>query len=128
MVSFKNFVALTAALLPFVAAVPVDHPGKLKIREMDKRAEVIPGRYIVVFEPSTNASTVEAHEASIVALKKRDVTADVDNTYAVEEFKGYSITTDEATIAEIAASPEVSHIIHSDDVLANSIPGCFRRA
>jgi hypothetical protein len=124
MVSLKNVLVLASALLPFAVAVPASHPGLLKIRAMDETAgmftfrnhmrkiltiqlEIIPGRYIVVFEESVNATVIQAHEEGLVKLRKRDITADVDNTYSVEEFKGYSITTDETTIAEIAASPEV---------------------
>lgn len=108
MVSFKSLLAWSVAVLPLVLAVPTSHPGFLKIRTLDERAEAIPNRYIVVFEPSTNSSTVAAHEQSLVALRRRDgSSADVEHTYEVEEFKGYSVTADEATIAEIAASPEV---------------------
>lgn len=109
MVSIKSFLAWSAAVLPFVLAVPESHPGFLKIRTLDEGARVIPNSYIVVFEPSVSAETIAAHEQSLVALRRRDEsTADVVHTYEVEEFKGYSITADEATIAEIAASPEVS--------------------
>ncbi|EHK96957.1 Subtilisin-like protein [Glarea lozoyensis ATCC 20868] len=110
MVSIKSLLVWAAAVLPFVAAVPVDHPGFLKIRALEDTAEVIPGKYIVVFEPSVSAEVVAAHEESLVKMRKRDIIADVENTYSVEDFKGYSISTDEATIAEIAASPEVAFV------------------
>jgi hypothetical protein len=61
----------------------------------------------VVFEPSTTADVIATHEESLVKMRKRDITADVEQVYSVESFKGYSIATDEETIAEIAASPEV---------------------
>ncbi|CAG8949370.1 hypothetical protein HYFRA_00004997 [Hymenoscyphus fraxineus] len=111
MVSYKSLLAFSAAVLPAVLAAPSTHPGHLKIRQLGGQAEVIPGSYIVVFEPSADPALVEAHEQRLVGLRKRDTNSSaVEHTYSVQDFKGYSIAADETTIAEIAASPEVAFV------------------
>jgi oryzin len=44
-------------------------------------------------------------------LSRRDLTG-IGATYDMDELKGYQVVADEATIAEIAASPEVSHVLY----------------
>lgn len=41
----------------------------------------------------------------------------MEHLYEVQEFKGYSVTADESTIAEIAASPEVSFLLFNSGLL-----------
>jgi oryzin len=44
-------------------------------------------------------------------LSRRDLTG-IGATYDMDELKGYQVIADEAAIAEIAASPEVSHVLY----------------
>lgn len=101
--------ALAAIVVPFVFAAPAAHPGHLKIRNVEG-ADVVPDSWIVVYKNDIDAATIASHEESIssMLISKRD-TDGIGATYSMELLKGYQVTADSVTIAEIAAAPEVRH-------------------
>ena len=112
MVSYLAKIAGVAALaLPVVFGAPAPSPLNLKLRN-PAATEVVPNKYIVVYEKDVAASAIASHISTITSLiskRKRDFSLGaIATTYAIGEFKGYAVTADEATMAEIAAKPEVS--------------------
>ena len=101
--------ALAAAIIPVFAA-PGPHAGHLKIRNADA-TDVVPNSWIVVYHNDVNASAITAHEQSISSILSRRDTDGIGATYSLELLKGYQVTADAATIADIAAAPEVSNQI-----------------
>jgi len=116
MVSYLARIAGVAALaLPVVFGAPAPSAHQLKIRNPDA-TEVVPNKYIVVYEKDVAAETISTHMSTVESLlskRKRDFTEGaIAATYEIGEFKGYAVTADEATIAEIAATPEVSTVLN----------------
>ncbi|KAG9245131.1 subtilisin-like serine protease-like protein PR1A [Calycina marina] len=113
MVSYLARLAGVAALaLPAVFGAPA--PGAhLKIRNADIK-EFVPNKYIVVYETDVAKETIESHFATVESLlsKRKRSFADggIGAKYEIGDFKGYAVTADEATIADIAATPEVAYI------------------
>lgn len=83
--------------------------------------EVVPDSYLIVFKKGLNATTIAAHEAGFPGVttrrsygdtnsKRRDSTVhhhNVGHKYSLKGFHGYHVEADDATIAAIAASPDV---------------------
>jgi len=112
MVSYLARIAGVAALaLPVVFGAPAPSAHQLKIRNPDA-TEVVPNKYIVVYEKDVAPKSILSHLSNVknlISKRKRDFSlGGIDVTYEIGNFKGYAVTADEATIAEIAASPEVS--------------------
>lgn len=108
MVSYLGRLAALAAVLPAVFAAPAPAPVNLKIRNLDAR-DVVKDSYIVVYNRDVNATVFEASIAQVnTMLSKRDSDSGIGATYDIGNFKGYQVTADTATLAEIAASDDVS--------------------
>lgn len=123
MVSYLARIAGVAALaLPLVFGAPAPSAQQLKIRN-PAATEVVPNSYIVVYEKDVAAETISSHISNVEGLlskRKRDFTeGGIAATYDIGEFKGYAVTADEATIAEIAATPEVSLLLRLSFIKAN---------
>lgn len=108
MVSYLAKIAVLVASFPAIFAAPTATPGHLKIRNPEAR-DVIERSYIVVYQPSVNATARAAFTDSIHAdlLSKRDGSG-VGAKWDLSTLKGFQITADAATIVDIANSPDVS--------------------
>ncbi|KAI9646143.1 Subtilisin-like protease 2 [Ciborinia camelliae] len=103
---------------PAPAAVP--HP-KVKIPTATAK-DIVADSYIVVYNTDITAEVTASHVEfvnSIVA--KRDNAATVGATYKINDFAGYQISADEATIVEIANKPEVAYIEKDQKVYASTL-------
>lgn len=108
MVSYLGRLAALAAILPAVFAAPA--PVNLKIRNLEAR-DVVKDSYIVVYNNDVNATVFEASIAQVSSLLSKRDAAGIGATYDIGTFKGYQVTADTATLAEIAASPDVCFAI-----------------
>jgi|SRR3569833_344335 len=99
MVGIKNIVLLAGAALPAWAAPLAEKRG----------AEVVPGKYIVTLKPGAQTTNHLSWVSGIHARSttRRD-TKGVNKVYNIDDFKGYSGSFDDATIAQIKASSDVS--------------------
>jgi len=108
-----KIVAVAALAVPMVFSAPTHH---LKIRN-PLAVDVVPDSYIVVYNSDVSAETITSHIESISSLiARRDSTqsnSGIGATYDLEEFKGYQVLADSATIAAIAATPEVCQLTPS---------------
>ncbi|KAH6663220.1 putative cuticle-degrading protease [Halenospora varia] len=99
--------ALAALIVPLLAAPTNPH---LKIRNFQS-TDVVEDSYIVVYKPDITADVISSHVASVSAsIARRDTTSGIGATYDLPLLKGYQVSADAATIAEIAAKPEVAYI------------------
>src|SRR5690242_19966004 len=103
MINVRNLAVFLGALLPAVIAAPAP---------ITKRDDIIPGKFIVTLKPGVDAATAEAHlnwatDVHKRSFAKRD-TAGIEKTFAIKDWQAYAGEFDEATIAEIKASPDVS--------------------
>lgn len=107
MVSYLSKLAALAALVPAILAAPAEVPH-LKLRNPYER-DVAKDSYIVVYADSVNATAAEAHVSSISSMiSKRNANAKgVGQQWNLPTLKGYQVSADAATIAQIADSPEV---------------------
>jgi hypothetical protein len=103
-----SLATLAAVLLPAAFAAPTHHH---KIRNADAK-DVIPNSYIIVYKDNVAAPAIAAHESTISSMiSKRDSSfAGIGAKYNMSSFKGYQVEADSATIAQIAAAPEVSSV------------------
>jgi oryzin len=106
MVNVRNLAVFFGALLPSVLAAPAP---------ITKKDDIIPGKFIVTLKPGVDAAAAEAHlnwaaDVHKRSFAKRD-TAGIEKEFGIKDWKAYSGEFDEATIAEIKASPEVSSIL-----------------
>jgi Peptidase inhibitor I9 len=103
--SIGSLATLAALLLPFALAAPTHHH---KIRNADAK-DVIPNSYIIVYKDIVAALAIAAHESSISSMiSKWDAQfAGIGAKYNMSSFEGYQVEADSATIAQIAAAPEV---------------------
>src|ERR1700760_4872371 len=103
--------AVAAFIIPTVIGAPAHH---LKLRN-PTAIDVVPDSYIVVYNTDVSAESIASHIESVSSLiARRDVTvanAGIGATYNLDQFKGYHIVADSATIASIAAAAEVSQLI-----------------
>lgn len=117
MVSYFTRLAALAAVIPAIFAAPSPAAHHLKIRNPEA-VDVVPDSYIVVYHSNVNASMIASHVESVDSmLSRRDLTG-IGATYDMDLLKGYQVTADPATLAEIAASPEVNlqvHLLNSSD-------------
>ncbi|KAJ5037329.1 uncharacterized protein L3040_007505 [Drepanopeziza brunnea f. sp. 'multigermtubi'] len=122
MVSYiGKLVALAAVVVPAVFAAPAPAPANLKIRNLEAR-DVVKDSYIVVYNPAVEADIFEASIAEVSSLiSKRAVAGGIGAKYTIGDFKGYQITADTATLAEIAASPDVAYIEKDQKVYASAL-------
>lgn len=109
MVNFKNLAVAATALFGITLTAPVVQEGKTA----SKHGKVIEGSYIVTLKSGTQTSELESHLGWVNKVQKRSLGGrqfkGVERTYAGKyDFSGYSGSFDEATIAEIRNSPEVS--------------------
>jgi subtilisin family serine protease len=113
--------AIAAVVAPAIFAAPTPSAPHLKIRNPEA-TDVVPDSYIVVYNSDINATSIETHLSSVSALisRRRDV-GGIGATYDLSTLKGYQVTADAATIAEIAASPEVAYIEKDGKVWANAL-------
>lgn len=124
MFSYVGKLAAVAALaLPLVFGAPAPaHP--LKIRNLSA-TDVVKDSYIVVYNSDVTAAAITSHEESINSLiSKRDSllhAAGIKTTYDLDDFKAYHVIADSATIATIAASPEVAYIEKDAKVYASKL-------
>lgn len=103
MINVRNLAVFLGALLPAVLAAPAP---------ITKKDDVIPGKFIVTLKPGVDAAAAEAHlnwatDVHKRSFAKRD-TAGIEKKFAIKDWKAYAGEFDEATIAEIKASPDVS--------------------
>ncbi|TVY55123.1 Subtilisin-like protease 2, partial [Lachnellula cervina] len=120
MVSYLVKLAALAAVITSCFAAPAPHAGLLKIRNIDA-TDVVPDSYIVVYKNDIDAATIESHEKSITSMLLRRDTHGIGATYTMDLLKGYQINADSATIAEIAAKPEVDYVEKDRKVYANAL-------
>ncbi|RYO12111.1 Alkaline proteinase [Alternaria arborescens] len=103
MVNVRNLAVFFGALLPGVLAAPAS---------ITKKDDIIPGKFIVTLKPGVDAAAAEAHLNWAADVHKRSFarrdTAGIEKEFGIEDWKAYSGEFDEATIAEIKASPEVA--------------------
>ena len=83
-----------------------------KLLEIERhQGQVVPGHYIVTLKPEADAAAVESHLSWVSDVHKRSLgkrnTAGVEQTYGINEWKGYAGEFDDETIAEIKSNPEV---------------------
>ncbi|KAF8849436.1 putative cuticle-degrading protease [Acephala macrosclerotiorum] len=120
MVNYFTRLAALAAVIPAIFAARAPSAHHLKIRNIDA-TDVVPDSYIVVYNDDVNTTMVASHMASISSiLSRRDLTG-IGATYDMDSLKGYQVTADEVTIAEIAASPEVAYIEKDAKVYASAL-------
>jgi hypothetical protein len=111
MVSYlARLIGVAAIALPLVFGAPAALPLKLR---NPAATDVIANSYIVVYTSGVSASAIASHVSTFsdaLESRKRDFdlhTAGIKATYHLNSFKGYHVIADSATLAEIAASPEV---------------------
>ncbi|KAJ0151260.1 Alkaline proteinase, partial [Colletotrichum tanaceti] len=105
MANLRRLALAVGALLPAVLAAPV----------LDRRDEpaAVPGKYIVTLKEGAGAN-VESHLSWVADVHKRSLgkrdtdTAGVENKFNISSWNAYSGEFDDATIAEIKASPDVA--------------------
>lgn len=106
MVSYLGRLAALAALVaPAVFAAPA--PANLKIRNLDAR-DVVKDSYIVVYQKDVSKEVLASHIEEVNSLIAKREVGGIGATYDIGTFKGYQITTDAATLGQIAASPDVT--------------------
>jgi hypothetical protein len=102
MITVRNIAVLLGALLPAVLAAPAP---------ITKRDDIIPGKYIVTLKPGVDAAAADLTWVNDVhrrSFAKRD-TVGIEKKYDIQDWKAYAGEFDEATIAEIKASADVSN-------------------
>ena len=102
MINVRNLAIFFGALLPAVLAAPAP---------MTKKDDIIPGKFIVTLKPGVDAAAAESHLSWVSDVHKRSLkrnTAGIEKKYKIKDWKAYAGEFDEATIAEIKASPDVS--------------------
>jgi hypothetical protein len=100
----KTLVSLL--LLPLALGAPTIRSNK--VRSLSDGKDIIPGKYIVVFTESANATVIAAHHVAARGIKKRSGDpVVVDAEYEIGDFKGYAVEADEESIEAIAATEEV---------------------
>ncbi|KZM26903.1 Oryzin [Ascochyta rabiei] len=102
MINVRNLAVFLGALLPAVLAAPAP---------ITKKDDIIPGKYIVTLKPEVDAAAVESHLTWVNDVHKRSLkrgTAGIEKNYEIKDWKAYAGEFDEATIAEIKASPDVA--------------------
>lgn len=102
MINVRNIAVLLGALLPVVLAAPAP---------ITRRDDIIPGKFIVTLKPGVDAAAAESHLSWVNDVHKRSLkrnTAGIEQKYEIKDWKAYAGEFDEATIAEIKASPDVS--------------------
>ncbi|KAG9236440.1 putative cuticle-degrading protease [Amylocarpus encephaloides] len=104
---FAKLAALAALVVPFVLGAPT--APNLKIRNADA-VDVVADSYIVVYKQDISAEVVDSHVETVNALVSKRDTSGIGATFDIQDFKGYEVQADEATIQAIAASPEVAYI------------------
>lgn len=96
-----------AAVIPFVAAVPVPATPQ-------PNAE--PGKYIVLLKSDLSEAQVESHAAWVSDIHKRSLAeradtdappAGVEHTYGFGDFHAYAGSFDDSTVDEIKSNPDV---------------------
>ncbi|KAH6625680.1 alkaline proteinase [Boeremia exigua] len=104
MINVRNLALFIGALLPAALAAPA--------APITKRDDIIPGKFIVTLKPGVDAAAAEAHlnwaaDVHRRSFAKRD-TAGIEKQFDIKDWKAYAGEFDEATIAEIKASPDVA--------------------
>jgi hypothetical protein len=106
--------AVAVAALPFVAQTAPITSSKFA---------AIPGKYIVQLRPDVDVASIAAHHAQVRSIHARNVNTltrrdlaeaesiGLEHEYGFGEFHGYSGGFDAATVEELKALPEVSHLI-----------------
>jgi hypothetical protein len=105
--------AVAAVILPFAIAAPTPN-----VEARDTK----PNGYIIVFHQNVTAPTMKAHHDSLAPILSNRVPdlKVVGHQYALDLFKGYAIEADAATLAAIAAMPEVAYVAQ-DAVMQASV-------
>ncbi|KAM3070405.1 Subtilisin-like protease 2 [Clarireedia jacksonii] len=114
--------AFAAAIAPVFGAPAAlaPHP-KIKVTQAAAK-DIVEDSYIVVYNKDITAESTASHENFLSSvLTKRDNTASVGAKYQIQEFAGYQISADAATINEIASSPEVAYIEKDTKVYASAL-------
>jgi len=104
MINVRNLAIFLGALLPAVLAAPAP---------ITKKDDIIPGKFIVTLKPGVDAAAAESHLTWVADVHKRSFakrnTAGIEKKYGIKDWKAYAGEFDEATIAEIKASADVSN-------------------
>ncbi|ESZ93713.1 hypothetical protein SBOR_5898 [Sclerotinia borealis F-4128] len=113
--------ALAAVFAPvFAAPAALPHP-KIKTPTTDAK-QIIADSYIVVYNTDITAEVTASHVDFVNAIvAKRDNAVSVGATYKIQDFSGYQISADSASIVEIANQPEVAYIEKDQKVYASSL-------
>lgn len=129
MAPLSSFLASLALLVPFVAAAPFDFgigtggSGDSGVRFRISNADahdIIPNRYIVVYNSTFDDDVIEAKQASVMAeVKKRNLgkrglhghllSTEV-HTYRMNKWRAMSLDADDLFINDIWNSEEVAYI------------------
>ena len=122
MASYLTKLAALAAIvgpLVFGAPTPAHH---LKIRN-PLAEDVVQDSYIVVYNTDVNVSMVTQHMDSVSTMisKRSSTLVGIGATYDLDDFKGFQVAADSATINEIASSPEVAYVEKDAKVYANAL-------
>ncbi|KFY16913.1 hypothetical protein V492_01021 [Pseudogymnoascus sp. VKM F-4246] len=117
----QSLIALAAAFLPLIAALPVEAASSKIVTPGTQ--DIIADSYIVVFNKDIKDADVESEFASVsrILSKRSSGHKGVGHKYNLSGFKGYSIQTDSSSINEIASSPLVAYIEKDGKVHANDI-------
>ncbi|KFY40863.1 hypothetical protein V494_03291 [Pseudogymnoascus sp. VKM F-4513 (FW-928)] len=117
----QSLIALAAAFLPLIAALPVEAVSSKIVTPGTQ--DIIADSYIVVFNKDIKDADVESEFASVsrILSKRSSGHKGVGHKYNLSGFKGYSIQTDSSSINEIASSPLVAYIEKDGKVYANEI-------
>lgn len=124
MVSYlAKIAALAAVVAPLVFAAPTAAPAHhFKIRN-PLAENVVKDSYIVVYNGDVNATMVAQHLHSVSAMisKRASTLTGIGPTYDLDDFKGFQVSADSATINEIANSPEVAYVEKDAKVHASAL-------
>lgn len=114
--------ALAAVVAPLVFGAPVPAPHHLKIRN-PLAEDVVQDSYIVVYNTDVNATMVTQHLESVSSMisKRASTLTGIGPTYDLDDFKGFQVSADTATINEIANSPEVAYVEKDAKVYASAL-------
>lgn len=121
MVSYVAKIAALVAAFPLVFAAPTA-PPHLKIRNPTVAArDIVPGSYIVVYADNVNATARASFTESVTSLVPKRDGSGIGAEWNLSTLKGFQVTTDSNTIAEIANSPEVAYVELDTKVYASAL-------
>ncbi|KAI5856884.1 subtilisin-related protease [Tricharina praecox] len=128
MVSFRSIIAVAAAILPFVAALPAPiaplSTGDFTI----KAGSIVQDNYIIILKDEVTATQFEEHKVWATSLHHRRLTRRDDTSltgikynYHFGKLTGYSGAFDSVTIEEIKARDDVKMVEEDKVVVAYNL-------